>query len=114
MLIVLIGWVFFRQSSLELACEMLWRMFVPVAAAGNVLLISAQAPPQIMVLIAAAVVFAFPVWPAIKERLAAMQQKPGPQVAYDLGRAVTVGGLTLLCVATMALDQHNPFIYFRF
>ena len=29
-------------------------------------------------------------------------------------RAVLVGGLTLLCVAAMALDQHNPFIYFRF
>jgi alginate O-acetyltransferase complex protein AlgI len=114
MLIVLIGWVFFRQASLELAFEMLWRMFVPVAAAGNLLLVSAQAPPQILVLIAAAVVFAFPVWPAIKERLAVMQQRAGSQAVYDVGRALAVGGLTLLCVAAMALDQHNPFIYFRF
>ena len=89
-------------------------MFVPVAAAGNVLLVSAQAPPQILVLIAVPTVFAFPVWPAVKERLAAMQQKPGSGVAYDVGRALVVGGLTLLCVAAMALDQHNPFIYFRF
>ena len=114
MLIVLIGWVFFRQTSLDLAFEMLWRMFVPVATAGNVLLISAQVPPPTLVLIAAAMVFACPVWPALKERLAAMQQKPGSQVVYDLGRALAVGCLTLLCVATMALDQHNPFIYFRF
>jgi hypothetical protein len=106
--------VFFRQTSLDFAFEMLWRMFVPVATAGNVLLISAQAPPSTLVLIAAAMVFACPVWPALKERLAAMQQKPGSQVVYDLGRALAVGCLTLLCVATMALDQHNPFIYFRF
>ena len=29
-------------------------------------------------------------------------------MAYDLGRAVFIGGVTMLCVATMALDQHNP------
>ena len=89
-------------------------MFVPVAPAMNVMLVSAQAPPQIMVLIAVAIVLAFPVWPAIKARLTVMQQQPGAQIAYDFGRAVAVDGLTLLCVATMALDQHNPFIYFRF
>ena len=115
MLIVLIGWVFFRQTSLDLAFDMLWRMFVPAAAAGNMLLLSAQVPAPIVMLIAVAIVFAFPVWPAVKVRLAAAAaQQPGAQVAYDLGRALLVGGLTMLCVATMALDQHNPFIYFRF
>jgi alginate O-acetyltransferase complex protein AlgI len=114
MLIVLIGWVFFRQTSLDLALDMLWRMFVPVAARGNQLLISAQVPPQILLLIAVAMVFACPVWPAIKARLAEFQQRPSSAVAYDLARAAAIGGVTLLCVATMALDQHNPFIYFRF
>jgi alginate O-acetyltransferase complex protein AlgI len=114
MLIVLIGWVFFRQSSLDLALDMLSRMFVPVAATGNQLLISAQVPPQILLLIAAAMVFACPVWPAVKARLTELQQRPGSAGAYDLARAAAIGGVTLLCVATMALDQHNPFIYFRF
>jgi alginate O-acetyltransferase complex protein AlgI len=114
MLIVLIGWVFFRQASLDLALEMLWRMFVPVAGAGAMMLVSAQVPAQTMLLIVAAIAFSFPVWPAIKERLAVMQRQPGSLVMYDLGRALVVGILTLLCLATMALDQHNPFIYFRF
>jgi alginate O-acetyltransferase complex protein AlgI len=114
LLIVLIGWVFFRQPSLELALDMLWRMFVPQSGAGAVLLVSAQVPAQMLLLIAAAVVFAYPVWPAVKARLATVQERPGPAIAYDLGRATLVGGMTLLCVAAMALDQHNPFIYFRF
>jgi alginate O-acetyltransferase complex protein AlgI len=114
MLVVLIGWVFFRQESLPLALDMLWRMFVPVASAGNMLYVSAQVSPQILALIVLAIVFSFPIWPAIKQRLAVFQSQPGRQVAYDLGRAVFIGGVTMLCVATMALDQHNPFIYFRF
>jgi len=114
MLVVLIGWVFFRQESLPLALDMLCRMFVPVTSAGNMLYVSAQISPQILVLIALAIVFSFPVWPAIKARLAAFREQPGRAVPYDLGRAVFIGGVTVLCVATMALDQHNPFIYFRF
>jgi alginate O-acetyltransferase complex protein AlgI len=114
MLVVLIGWVFFRQESLPLALDMIRRMFMPFAATGNMLYISAQVSPQLLVLIALAIVFSFPVWPAIKQRLAAFQSGPGRQVPYDLGRAVFIGGVTMLCVATMALDQHNPFIYFRF
>ena len=76
--------------------------------------VSAQVPAQTILLIAAAIVFSFPAWPAIKERLAVMQRQPDSLVMYDLGRALVVGILTLLCLATMALDQHNPFIYFRF
>jgi alginate O-acetyltransferase complex protein AlgI len=114
MLVVLIGWVFFRQESLPLALDMLWRMFVPVASTGNMLYVSAQVSPQILALIVLAIVFSFPIWPAIKQRLTVFQSEPGRQVAYDLGRAVFIGGVTMLCVATMALDQHNPFIYFRF
>ena len=114
LLIVLIGWVFFRQPSLDLALDMLWRMFVPQAGSGTLLLVSALFPPQTLLLILAAIVFAYPVWPAVKQRLAAVADAPRRQVAYDLTRALVVGGITILCVATMALDQHNPFIYFRF
>ena len=35
MLIVLIGWVFFRQESLDLAFQMLWRMFMPAATSAR-------------------------------------------------------------------------------
>jgi hypothetical protein len=43
-----------------------------------------------------------------------MQHQAPTRMIYDLSRAALVGAVTLLCVATMALDQHNPFIYFRF
>jgi len=114
LLIVLVGWVFFRQPSLDLAFDMLCRMFVPIGAPAAGLYVTAQVPVQILLLIAAAIVFAFPVWPAIRERLAIVQQRPDGRIAYDLSRALFIGTITVLCVATMALDQHNPFIYFRF
>ena len=39
---------------------------------------------------------------------------PGEQVAYDLTRAAYIGLITVFCLATMTIDQNNPFIYFRF
>jgi alginate O-acetyltransferase complex protein AlgI len=114
LIVVLVGWVFFRQPTLELAFETLWRMFIPIGHAPATLYVAAQVPPQILLLIAVAIVFAFPAWPALRQRLAAMQQRTPARIANDLARAAFVGAATMLCVAVMALDQHNPFIYFRF
>jgi alginate O-acetyltransferase complex protein AlgI len=112
LIVVLVGWVFFRQPTLELAFDTLGRMFMPIGHVPT-LYLAAQVPPQILLLIAVAIVFAFPVWPTLRERLAAMQQTPAC-IANDLARAAFVGAATVLCVAVMTLDQHNPFIYFRF
>ena len=35
-------------------------------------------------------------------------------LAYGVVRAGLIGLVTLLCLATMTVDQNNPFIYFRF
>jgi hypothetical protein len=67
-----------------------------------------------MMLIVLATFFAFPIWPHVKEFAHKMIGTPGEQVVYDIARAAFIGLITVLCLATMTIDQNNPFIYFRF
>ncbi len=67
-----------------------------------------------MVLIVAAACFSYPIWPLDAGRVAATAGGTEQQIAYGLLRAGFIGAITLLCIATMTVDQNNPFIYFRF
>jgi hypothetical protein len=67
-----------------------------------------------MALIVIAACFSFPLWPRIKELAGKLIVTPAEQVAYDLTRAAFIGLITVLCLATMTIDQNNPFIYFQF
>ncbi len=114
LLIVMVGWVFFRAASLEIALDMLARMFALQAGAATMLPISSHVAAPTMALIVVAACFSFPLWPRIKELAAKVVVTPGEQVAYDLTRAAYIGLITVLCLATMTIDQNNPFIYFQF
>jgi alginate O-acetyltransferase complex protein AlgI len=114
LLVVLVSWVFFRSASLEIALDMLSRMFGLQAGAATMLPISSHVAAPTMALIAVAACFSFPLWPRIKERAAKIIVTPAEQVVYDLTRAAYIGLITVLCLATMTIDQNNPFIYFQF
>ena len=45
-----------------------------------------------------------------------MQRTTGgtAQTRYGMPAPGFIGVITLLCLATMTVDQNNPFIYFRF
>jgi hypothetical protein len=70
-------------------------------------------------LMAAACVMSLPAWPALK---AAWPKRIAPRLPAgfssaalaDVARAIFVAGVTVLALASMALTQQNPFIYFRF
>jgi alginate O-acetyltransferase complex protein AlgI len=114
LLIIVVGWVFFRSPTLELALDMLARMFGLAPGAPAMLPISAHVTIPTMVLIAIATLFSFPIWPYIREHLQKRVGTPGEQAAYGVTRAAYIGMITILCLATMTIDQNNPFIYFRF
>ena len=114
LLVVMVGWVFFRSPTLELALDMLARMFGLKAGAADMLPLSAHVTLPTMLLIALAAFFSFPIWPHVRERMQKMVGTSGEQAAYDLTRAAYIGLITVLCLATMTIDQNNPFIYFRF
>ncbi|TMJ32625.1 MAG: MBOAT family protein [Alphaproteobacteria bacterium] len=114
LLVVMIGWVFFRAATLDLALDTLARMFGIEAGAPAMLPVSAHVTGPTMLLIVIAAFFSFPIWPRLRERMQKMVGTPGEQIAYDLTRAAYIGLITVLCLATMTIDQNNPFIYFRF
>jgi alginate O-acetyltransferase complex protein AlgI len=114
LLIVMVGWVFFRSPSIELALDMLSRMFGLQAGAATMLPVSSHVAPPTMLLIVLAAFFSLPIWPQAREFVRKIVVTPGEQVAYDLARAAFIGIITVLCLATMTIDQNNPFIYFRF
>src|ERR1700730_4964523 len=114
LLVVMVGWVFFRAPSLELALDMLARMFALQGGTATMLPVSSHVAGPTLLLIALAACLAFPIWPRAKELMQKMAGTPGEQITFDLARAVVIGAITVLCLATMTIDQNNPFIYFRF
>jgi hypothetical protein len=106
--------VFFRALTLDQALDMLTRMFGLQRGAETMLSLSSNVAAPTMALIAAAACFSYPVWPLMRD---VMQRTAGGSVqrtAYGVLRAGFVGVVTVLCIATMTVDQNNPFIYFRF
>jgi hypothetical protein len=76
--------------------------------------LSSNVAAPTMALIIAAACFSYPVWPRMQEGLQRTMGGTAQQIAYGILRAGFVGVITLLCIATMTVDQNNPFIYFRF
>ena len=114
LLIVMVGWVFFRSATLELALDMIARMFGLQAGTETMLPVTSHVTAPTMLLIMLATCFALPIWPRVKETLQKNIGTPGERVAYDIVRAAFIGIITVLCLATMTIDQNNPIIYFRF
>ncbi len=107
MLVVLVGWVFFRAGSLGGALGYLSAMF-----AVNHRTSFAYAPdlfldPWVLTALAGGVVASFPVRGALAS---AMGPGPARELAAGMGLAVLFGASLLL----IAAGTYNPFIYFRF
>ena len=114
LLIVMVGWVFFRSATLELALDMIARMFGLQSGTQAMLPVSSHVTAPTMLLIVLATCFAYPIWPRAKEFVQKKIGTPGEKLAYDIVRAAFIGVMTVLSLATMTIDQNNPFIYFRF
>ncbi len=114
LLIVMVGWVFFRLPTIDLALDVLARMFGIRPGASAMLPVSSHVALPTMLLIVLAAFFSFPVWPRARDLARKMIATPREHVVYDITRAAFIGLITVLCLATMTIDQNNPFIYFRF
>jgi alginate O-acetyltransferase complex protein AlgI len=111
--VVLVSWVFFRSPDLGFALHYLARMF-GFGAVDNGLPLAVGVSTPMAILMAAAFCVSLPLWPrlrAISERMSAGHVGA---IAIDLTRAALVTAAMVLSLATMELEQGNPFIYFRF
>jgi hypothetical protein len=89
-------------------------MFGLQQGSATMLSLSSNVAAPTMALIIAAACFSYPVWPRMRDALQRTMGGMALQVACGVLRAGFVGAITLLCIATMTVDQNNPFIYFRF
>ncbi|HEX5377192.1 MAG TPA: MBOAT family protein [Phenylobacterium sp.] len=118
LLVVLVGWVFFRAEGLGRALEYLRGMFAPAAAwrgdANLLVLLNAEVVAAFVL----GAILAFPTLPALLERWKTPRAVAGlaPQetrAVHVLPVALLIGGLAL-SVAHLANSSLNPFLYFRF
>jgi alginate O-acetyltransferase complex protein AlgI len=115
LLVVMIGWVFFRADSLAGATGMLRALAGASPALPTPYTVWWYLTPEVFVAMAAGIVGSMPIWPAIAARLA-RSTETGPRLG-PLFSALTTCALAVVfagCAMLIAAHTYNPFIYFRF
>lgn len=102
MVVVMLGWALFYFEDLTAMGSFLQKLFLPVSSAGAAALIRGYLP-----LLAAA---AFAATPLLKKAASRWENTAVVEYGKIAGAAV----LLTLCVAALASQSYNPFIYFRF
>ena len=109
LLLVMIGWVFFRAPNLGRAADLLTLMFVPTNQAVSFDLAAVLHGRNLAFLLMAAVVLVLP--PNFSAARFLMKERAPLAAAIRLGVLMSV---VLYSVALIASGSYNPFIYFRF
>ena len=115
LVVVMIGWVFFRAETLASAMTMLRSM-----GGGGGYLPTAYSPawyltPEVIAALAAGIVGSTPIVPRLSQwRDAAPDAARGQAVAWDLLITATLAMVLVGSIAQAAAGTYNPFIYFRF
>ena len=108
MLVVLVGWVFFRADTLSAAMKYLGEMFSFTGGLSNGM---AQFDNLSFIITVSAIVLCTPVYQFFKGKLE--KSENGKKAAFVIG-AVLATGLFILSVIFLTGSGYNPFIYFRF
>jgi len=115
LLVVMVGWVFFRAESLTAAGGMLRAMAGFSPALPTPYGVTWYLTPEVVLAIVGGVAGSAPVWPALAARLA-RAPGDGPRLG-PLPSALACAALAAVfagCVMLIAAHTYNPFIYFRF
>lgn len=110
-LVVMIGWVFFRADTLGDAIRYLTAMTGFSTAVGFDALAQSHLNSKVILTLVIGVVLSTPVARSMLKTLSA----PGPRVAtLSLARDTLLIALFVLSAMSIAAGTYNPFIYFRF
>jgi alginate O-acetyltransferase complex protein AlgI len=116
LLVVIVGWVFFRADSLPQALAFLRAMAGLGVAAPTAYGVSWYLTPQMQLALAAGVIGSVPVVAhaarALDTRMAA--ESRAVAMAFDVARSAALVLLLAACAMFIAASSYNPFIYFRF
>ena len=108
MLIVVVGWVFFRADSLQEALNYIGVMFSVVEPSNVGFTIGYYLTTRVIIILAIAIVASTPV---IKTKVFIRLQK---RESWKFISALLVLILLAICVVFVVSSSYNPFIYFRF
>jgi len=111
-LVVVVGWVFFRAQDLSSALSYLYNMFVINLSADYPNNIRYLVSKEIMIVALLAVTFSMPV-----KRWLLAQVKQKSERVYTIGLGLyrlTLLVFFLISLSYLAAESYNPFIYFRF
>lgn len=114
MLVVMLAFVIFRADSIDQGMLLIGKMFAvwtPWTTDGW-LMWCAQTTPLFVVSAIGGAVFAFPILPTLKARIAKMPL--ASQKKFDLAGSVLCIAMLAVCVLSLAGGAYSPFIYFRF
>jgi alginate O-acetyltransferase complex protein AlgI len=109
LLVVMIGWVFFRAETLTGAIAFLRSMAGLADAAPSVYTVAWYLTPELWLALAAGVIGSAPWVPALAARVDQDRSRLVP-----LLNTAALMALLLLSIMSMAARTYNPFIYFRF
>jgi alginate O-acetyltransferase complex protein AlgI len=107
MLVVMIGWVFFRADTLAGAVGFLKAMAGLTTAAPAMYTVGWYLTPELWLALVAGAIGSTPWVPALAQRV-----RSG--VTVELASAAALGALLFASIMQMAARTYNPFIYFRF
>ena len=117
MIVVIIGWVFFRADNLSHALDYLRAM--AGLNADPVLSLGTFTSPAVTLTLLIGAIGSTPIVPALRDWTTTMlgHRESGAHsldLVLRLGRTMAVAILMAACVAFSAAATYNPFIYFRF
>ena len=117
MLVVMVGWVFFRADTLPRALTFLSAMAGLGPARPTPYAVAWYLTPELWLALVAGAVGSIPVVPALaawREGLAARPEHPLIPGAFDAAATAVLLLLLVVSVMQVAARTYNPFIYFRF
>jgi alginate O-acetyltransferase complex protein AlgI len=113
LLVVMIGWVFFRADTLRGAVAFLKAMAGLSPALPTAFTLSFYLTPELGLALVAGVIGSTPWVPALAARLGRSTAPPRRRAVEALGTATLVA-LMVASILQIAARTYNPFIYFRF
>ncbi len=113
LLVVIVGWVFFRAETLPGSIAFLKAMAGLSAAAPTPYTVRWYLTPELWLALAAGAIGSTPWVPALAGRLSRAEP---PQAGWPVSllSTTTLVALLLASIMSMAARTYNPFIYFRF
>jgi alginate O-acetyltransferase complex protein AlgI len=111
LVVVMIGWVFFRADTLTAAVAFLRSLAGQSPALPTPYTVWFYLTPEVWLALAAGVIGSSPWVPSLAESIA---RRPARRRHAELAGSLTLAALLVASILSVAARTYNPFIYFRF